>query len=304
MMFKKAVVTGGAGFIGSNLVDKLIDMNVEVIVLDDLSTGKKENINSKAKFINCDISIVPQSLLTSYIEGADVVFHLAALARVQPSIEDPLPYNSVNITGTLNILLAAHKTGVKRVVYSASSSAYGETEILPTPETAPTNPLSPYGLQKYVGEQYCKMFSEVYGLDTVSLRYFNVYGERMSLEGAYKLAIPIFANQMLEGKPLTINNDGEQRRDFTYVGDVINANILAATNPENLEGAVFNVGNGDNYSVNELADMLGGKKSYGNKVIEPFETLADNSKAKEVLNWNPKGNLPTWIKKYKKELGI
>tara|TARA_B100001778_G_scaffold332532_1_gene339049 strand:+ start:256 stop:1167 length:912 start_codon:yes stop_codon:yes gene_type:complete len=303
-MFKKAIVTGGAGFIGSNLVDKLIDMGVEVTILDDLSTGKKENINSKAKFINCDISIVPQSLLTSYIEGADVIFHLAALARVQPSIEDPLPYNSVNITGTLNILLAAHKTGVKRVVYSASSSAYGETEILPTPETAPTNPLSPYGLQKYVGEQYCKMFSQVYGLDTVSLRYFNVYGERMSLEGAYKLAIPIFANQMLEGKPLTINNDGEQRRDFTYVGDVINANILAATNPENLEGAVFNVGNGDNYSVNELADMLGGKKSYGNKVIEPFETLADNSKAKEVLNWNPKGNLPTWIKKYKKELGI
>jgi len=304
MMFKKAVVTGGAGFIGSNLVDKLIDMNVEVIVLDDLSTGKKENINSKAKFINCDISIVPQSLLTSYIEGADVVFHLAALARVQPSIEDPLPYNSVNITGTLNILLAAHKTGVKRVVYSASSSAYGETEILPTPETAPTNPLSPYGLQKYVGEQYCKMFSEVYGLDTVSLRYFNVYGERMSLEGAYKLAIPIFANQILNGKPLTINNDGEQRRDFTYVGDVVNANILAATNPEDLKGEAFNIGNGDNYSVNELADMLGGKKSYGNKVIEPFQTLADNSKALLILDWDPKGDLPTWIKKYKQELGI
>jgi len=301
---KKAIVTGGAGFIGSNLVDKLIEQGVEVTILDDLSTGKKENINPKAKFINCDISIVPQSLLTSYIEGADVVFHLAALARVQPSIEDPLPYNSVNITGTLNILLAAHKTGVKRVVYSASSSAYGETEILPTPETAPTNPLSPYGLQKYVGEQYCKMFSEVYGLDTVSLRYFNVYGERMSLEGAYKLAIPIFANQMLEGKPLTINNDGEQRRDFTYIEDVVNANILAATNSEDLKGEVFNIGNGDNYSVNELADMLGGEKSYGNKVIEPFQTLADNSKAALILNWEPKGSLPTWIKKYKKELGI
>ena len=303
-MFKKAIVTGGAGFIGSNLVDKLIDMDVEVTILDDLSTGKKENINSKAKFINCDISIVPQSLLTSYIDGADVIFHLAALARVQPSIEDPLPYNNANITGTLNILLAAHKVGAKRVVYSASSSAYGNATKFPTPEEHPTNPLSPYGLQKYVGEQYCKMFSQVYGLDTVSLRYFNVYGERMSLEGAYKLAIPIFAKQMLEGKPLTINNDGEQRRDFTYVGDVVNANILAATNPEDLKGEAFNIGNGDNYSVNELADMLGGEKSYGNKVIEPFETLADNSKAALMFNWEPKGNLPTWIKKYKKELGI
>ena len=301
---KKVVVTGGAGFIGSNLVDKLIDMDVEVTILDDLSTGKKENINSKAKFINCDISIVPQSLLTSYIDGADVIFHLAALARVQPSIEDPLPYNNANITGTLNILLAAYKIGVKRVIYSASSSAYGNATKFPTPEEHPTNPLSPYGLQKYVGEQYCKMFSQVYGLDTVSLRYFNVYGERMSLEGAYKLAIPIFANQMLEGKPLTINNDGEQRRDFTYVGDVVSANILAATNPEDLKGEVFNIGNGDNYSVNELADMLGGEKSYGNKVIEPFQTLADNSKASLILNWNPQGNLSSWIEKYKQELGI
>ena len=148
------------------------------------------------------------------------------------------------------------------------------------------------------------MFSEVYGLDTVSLRYFNVYGERMSLEGAYKLAIPIFANQILNGKPLTINNDGEQRRDFTYVGDVVNANILAATNPEDLKGEAFNIGNGDNYSVNELADMLGGEKSYGNKVIEPFQTLADNSKANLDLGWIPTGDLPTWIETYKKELGI
>jgi UDP-glucose 4-epimerase len=148
------------------------------------------------------------------------------------------------------------------------------------------------------------MFNEVYGLDTVSLRYFNVYGERMSLEGAYKLAIPIFAKQMLDGKPLTINNDGKQRRDFTYVGDVVNANILTAIHPEDLKGEAFNIGNGDNYSVNELADMLGGEKSYGNKVIEPFQTLADNSKALLMLDWDPKGNLKEWIKKYKKELGL
>ena len=148
------------------------------------------------------------------------------------------------------------------------------------------------------------MFSEVYGLDTVSLRYFNVYGERMNLEGAYCLVLGIFAQQMLEGKPLTINNDGEQRRDFTYVGDVVNANILAATHKELLKGDVFNIGNGDNFSVNEIADMLGGEKQYGNKVIEPFKTLADNSKALLMLNWDPKGDLPTWINNYKKELGI
>jgi UDP-glucose 4-epimerase len=193
---------------------------------------------------------------------------------------------------------------MKSVVYSASSSAYGETEIFPTPETAPTNPLSPYGLQKYVGEQYCKMFSEVYGLDTVSLRYFNVYGERMSLEGAYCLAMGIFAKQMLDKKPLTITNDGNQRRDFTYVGDVVNANILAATYYDQLSGDVFNIGNGNNFSINEVADLLGGEKTYGEKRIEPFETLADNSKAKLILGWEPKGNLSSWIKQYKKELGI
>jgi nucleoside-diphosphate-sugar epimerase len=256
---KKAIITGGAGFIGSNLADKLVDMGVEVHIIDDLSTGFEKNLNPKATFWK---------------------------------------------RGTLRMLKMAHNLGVKRFIYSASSSAYGNTTIFPTPETASTNPLSPYGLQKFVGEQYCKMFSEVYGLDTVSLRYFNIYGERMSLEGAYKLAIPIFANQILEGKPLTINNDGEQRRDFTYVGDAVNANILAATHPEQLNGDVFNIGNGNNYSVNELADMLGGEKSYGNKVIEPFQTLADNTKTKKTLNWDPQGDLPSWIKQYKQELGI
>jgi len=304
MMIKKAIVTGGAGFIGSNLVDKLIDMGVEVHIIDDLSTGFEKNINPKATFHKIDISTLNPDLAWYEFKDTDVVFHLAALARVQPSIENPIPFDSVNIGGTLRMLKLAHNLGVKRFVYSASSSCYGDATKFPTPEEHSTNPLSPYGLQKYVGEQYCKMFSEVYGLDTVSLRYFNVYGERMSLEGAYKLAIPIFANQILNGKPLTINNDGEQRRDFTYVGDVVNANILAATNPEDLKGEAFNIGNGDNYTVNELADMLGGKKSYGNKVIEPFQTLADNSKALLILDWDPKGDLPTWIKKYKQELGI
>ena len=292
---KKALVTGGAGFIGSNLVDKLIEQGIEVIILDNLSTGKQKNINPKAKFYNVDISKLTSDDYNLF-KGVDVVFHLAALARVS--------FNEVNINGTLNILLASHKMGVSRVVYSASSSCYGDATKFPTPEEHSTNPLSPYGLQKYVGEQYCKMFSEVYGLDTVSLRYFNVYGERMNLEGAYCLVLGIFAQKMLEGKPLTINNDGEQRRDFTYVGDVVNANILAATHQEQLSGDVFNIGNGKEFTVNEIADMLGGEKQYGNKVIEPFRTLADNSKADLILNWKPKGDLPSWVEKYKKELGI
>ena len=288
MMIKKAIVTGGAGFIGSNLVDKLIDMGVEVHIIDNLSTGFEKNINPKATFHKIDISTINPELAWYEFKNTDAIFHTAALARVQPSIKDPIPFDSVNVGGTLRMLKLAHNLGVKRFVYSASSSCYGNNKNFPTPETESTNPLSPYGLQKYIGEQYCKMFSEVYGLDTVSLRYFNVYGERMSLEGAYKLAIPIFANQILSGKPLTIHNDGEQRRDFTYVGDVVNANILAATNPEDLKGEAFNIGNGNNYSVNELADMLGGEKSYGNKVIEPFQTLADNSKALLILDFAPK----------------
>ena len=304
MKIKKAIVTGGAGFIGSNLVDKLIKEGVEVHVMDDLSTGKESNINPKAIFHKIDISKLEPLQNHWQLKDTDVIFHCAALARVQPSIEDPVPFDNVNVSGTLRMLMLAHRLGVKRFVYSASSSCYGNNETFPTPETESTNPLSPYGLQKYIGEQYCKMFSEVYGLDTVSLRYFNVYGERINLEGAYKLVIAIFAEQMLQGKPLTITNDGEQRRDFTYVGDVVNANILAATHSERLDGEVFNIGNGDNYSVNELADMFGGEKQYGVEVLEPFLTLADNTKAKEILGWEPTGDLKTWMKKYKQELGI
>ena len=301
---QKVVVTGGAGFIGSNLVDRLIDMGISVTVIDDLSTGKKENINPKAEFYECSLVDLNDVNAKTIFSDVDVVFHLAALARVQPSIEDPINFNKINVDGTVKVLYYANKAGVKRVVYSASSSCYGDATIVPTPETHPTNPLSPYGLQKYIGEQYCKMFSEVYDLDTCSLRYFNVYGERMALEGAYCLVMGIFAKQMLEGKPLTITNDGNQRRDFTYVQDVVDANILAATLEGKLKGVSFNIGNGKNYSVNEVADMLGGEKTYGETRLEPFETLADNFKAKSILGWNPKGDLKTWIKKYKKDLGI
>ena len=198
------------------------------------------------------------------------------------------------------MLFACHKAKVKRVIYSASSSAYGETTILPTSEIVPTNPLSPYGLQKLIGEQYCKLFSEIYNLETVSLRYFNVYGEKMPSEGAYLTVISIFDEQLKKGIPLTITNNGKQRRDFTYVGDIVEANILTATNKNVGKGEVFNIGNGNNYSVNEVADMMKGEKSYGIRVKEPFETLADNKKAQNILKWKPKGNLPKWLnQKYK-----
>tara|TARA_R110002012_G_scaffold265250_2_gene448636 strand:- start:109 stop:1017 length:909 start_codon:yes stop_codon:yes gene_type:complete len=294
---KKVAVVGGAGFIGSNLVDKLLEKNLEVTIIDNLSTGKKENINPKATFHNLDICGDSKDLVTA-LKGIDVVFHLAALARVQPSITDPVYFDKVNTNGTVNLLKSCVDAGVKKVIYSASSSCYGDATIFPTPETHPTNPLSPYGLQKYVGEQYCKMFSQVYDIDTVCLRYFNVYGERMNFEGAYKLVLAVFIDQYLQGKPLTITNTGEQRRDFTYVGDVVNANVLAAEclYHKELNGESFNIGNGDNFSVNEIADIFGGEKSYGIKVLEPFQTLADNSKAKDILGWNPKGDLKQWIK--------
>ena len=301
----KYVVVGGAGFIGSNIVDKLVEQNHEVVVIDNLSTGKRENINPKVQLEYMDISDPKQDKnMTEVMKGADSVFLLAAKARVQPSIENPVEYETNNTIGTLNVLKCASDAGVRRVVYSASSSAYGNTEKLPSKETDPINPMSPYGAQKYYGEVMCKMFSEVYGLETVSLRYFNIYGERQNVGGAYAMVIGIFVDQLLNGKPMTIRGNGEQRRDFTYVGDVVNANILASQSEKVGKGEVINIGNGDNRSINEIADMIGDNKVNVAPVIEPPETLADNSLAEELLGWKPKGNIDTWIPKYKKEMGL
>lgn len=301
----KYIVTGGAGFIGSNLVDSLVDGDHEVIVIDNFSTGKEDNLNSKAQLLICDISHKDSiTTMTKAMKGADTVFHLAALSRVQPSIENPHEFNKVNVNGTLHILTAAKEAGVRRVVYSASSSAYGDATIFPTPENHPTDPLSPYGLQKLIGEQYCRVFYHCYGLETVSLRYFNVFGERQSLDGAYKLVMGIFAGQRLKGKPLTITGDGEQRRDFTYVGDVVKANVLASSSSLVGKGESINIGNGDNRSVNEIADLIGGPKEYIEKRLEPQQTLADNTKAQELLDWNPTTTVEDWIPKYKKQIGI
>jgi UDP-glucose 4-epimerase len=305
----KYVVTGGAGFIGSNLVDELIKQKHEVIVIDNLSTGSEENLNPKARFLQADLvgcgkAGPNREKVSKYILGSDAVFHLAALARVQPSIKDPEGFNKANVNGTLNMLSMARDIGIKRFIYSASSSAYGNAEIIPTPETAPTDPLSPYGLQKQIGEQYCRVFYHCYGMETVSLRYFNVFGERQPLSGAYCLVMGVFAQQRLNKEPMTINGDGEQRRDFTYVGDVVKANILAANSNNVGKGEVINIGNGDNRSVNQLADLIGGPRVYLDPVIEPKETLADNTKAKELLGWRPSTTLEDWIPKYKKDIGL
>ena len=301
---EKVVVTGGAGFIGSHLVDKLIEQGKEVHIFDDMSMGSEENINPKAHFHKIDISTMGPRTLAKFMEGVDTVFHVASKTRVQPSIKYPSLYHRVNVTGTVNMLVASVKAGVKRFVYSASSSAYGESDIMPLVETMPTNPMSPYGLSKLMGEEYCKLFTTQYGLETISLRYFNVYGERQNIDGGYCLVMGIFAKQKKNGEPLTIVGDGEQRRDFTFVGDVVNANILAATSDKVGAGEVINVGNGDNRSVNQIADMIGGGKMYIPTRVEPKETLANIQKGKELLNWEPTQNIEEWMPKYKKSLGI
>ena len=303
----KCMVIGGAGFIGSNLVDRLVDDGYDVKIVDNLSTGKEENINPNAKFFNKDITDINKMWpyqVDEMFGDVDIVFHLAAKARVQPSIESPVEYNNVNVSGLLNVLDACVKYKVKRFVYSSSSSVYGNVEKFPTDEETELNPLSPYALQKLIGEQYCKLFSELYDMETVSLRYFNVYGDSMSLEGAYKLVIPIFTEQILNGEPMTINGDGEQKRDFTYVGDVVQANISAGTLDRKFNGDVFNIGHGDNRTVNQIADYIGGDRVHRDPVIEPKATLANNKKAKDILNFNPSKNIEDWIPSWKKDMGL
>ena len=300
----RCLVTGGAGFIGSNLVNELIGDGHEVVIIDNLSTGKEENINPKAEFHNIDICDMYVKGLCSMFEGVEVVFHTAAKARVQPSIDNPIDFNNVNVGGTLNMLQACVDYGVNRFVFSSSSSVYGETEDLPTSEFSKTNPMSPYALQKLIGEQYCKLFSKLHDLETVCLRYFNVYGDRMSTDGAYKLVIPIFTEQRLNGEPMTIRGDGEQRRDFTYVGDVVDANIRVGFYEHPIWAKVYNVGNGDNRSVNQIADMIGGNRVNIETVVEPRETLAANINIKNQMNWKPTMKIEDWIKTYKEKMGL
>lgn len=294
----KYLVTGGAGFIGSNLVDYLCRIGHEVIVIDNLSSGKKEYINPNAKFYQRDLSVRDYDDL---FEGVSVVFHLAAKAEVDPSIENPLPFHNTNINGTLNVLMACREYKVKRIVYSASSSCYGTPTEIPTTEQAEINPMSPYALQKLTGEEYCKLFSKLYGLESVCLRYFNVYGPRQRDEGAYSLVTGIFMRQHNNGESLTVTGDGEQKRDFVSVHDVVEANVLASYSDKVGQGESINIGNGEAITINELAKSISDDIVYVEKRYEPDITLADISKAKKLLKWKPIVSFKAWITDYRRK---
>ncbi len=281
------LVTGGAGFIASHIVDALIAQGHEVRVIDNFFSGKKENINPKAEFHNADIRNF--NAIRPHFEGIDGVFHAAAQARIQPSIVDPKTCFDVNVNGTLNVLLAAKDAGVKRLVYSASSSAYGLKNPMPLQEEMMPDPLNPYAASKYFGEVMCKTFAGLYGLETVSLRYFNVYGARQLAEGAYATVVGIFLLQKKNGETLTIVPGGHQRRDFTNVKDVVAANLLAMGSSKVGKGEVINIGTGKNHSVLEVAALIGGEMEFIEpRLAEAKETLADISRAKELLGWEPK----------------
>ncbi len=299
---KKAVVTGGAGFVGSHVVDALIKEGFAVSVIDDLSGGKRDNVHKDATLHVVDVR--DSKAIAPIIAGREFVFHLAALPRVQYSIEYPEETNSVNVGGTLAVLKASKDAGVKRVVYAASSSAYGNQETLPLSEDVPPQPLSPYALQKYVGELYCRVFSEVYGLSTVSLRFFNVYGSRLDPEGAYALVIGKFLKQKKDGVPLTITGDGQQTRDFTHVQDIVRGMILAARSEHVGKGEVINLGRGQEVSVNALAELIGGTTVHIEPRLEPRHTRADITRAKEFLNWTPEVSLEEGVAELKKLFGV
>jgi len=298
----KVIVTGGAGFIGSNLVNALVKKDFDVHIIDNLCAGKKELVNPKAILHVLDIRDLEK--IKPVFKDAQFVFHLAALPRVQYSIENPVETSEVNVIGTLNVLIASKEAGVKKVIYTASSSAYGDQPIMPLREDMPAMPKSPYGLQKYIGELYCKTWSSVYDLPTVCLRYFNVYGPNLNPDGAYALVIGKFLKMRKEGKPLTLTGDGKQTRDFTHVYDVVNANILAMEHDEVGGGEVFNIGAGKNVSIKSLAEMIGGPIEYLPARLEPHDTLADNSKAKRMLGWEPKVSFEDGIAELKKIFGI
>lgn len=291
----KCLVTGGAGFIGSNLVDALIKKGHEVSVIDNLSTGKRENLNDKAVFFEEDLLNFEK--IKSFFGGVDYVFHEAALPRIPLSIERPIETNDINIKATLHVLLAARDARVKRVIYASSSSALGGNAVLPMKEDGLCNPLNPYALQKYVGELYCKIATAIYGLPTISLRYFNVYGPRQPREGAYSPVIGVFLTQKKAGQPMTITGDGEQMRDFTHVFDVARANILGMESDKVGKGEVINIGAGENHSVNEIAEMIGGESAHiAARPGEMRDTLADTSRARELLGWQPQIKLQDGIR--------
>jgi UDP-glucose 4-epimerase len=292
------LVTGGAGFIGSNVALALVERGDSVRVLDDYSTGKPENLAGVADQIAIiKGSVADEALVRRAVEGVDYVLHQGALASVPRSVEDPMSSNLANVTGTLTLLMAARDAKVKRVVYAASSSAYGDQPAMPKVESMPPSPMSPYAVSKLAGEYYCQAFTDCYGLETVSLRYFNVYGPRQDPQGAYAAVIPKFITAMLAGERPTIFGDGEQSRDFTYVDDAVAVNLLACTAP-NASGQVVNVACGERYSLNQLVALL--NRILGTS-IQPIyaaarpgdikHSLADISAARTLLGYEPRWSL-------------
>jgi len=283
----KCVVSGGAGFIGSHLVEELLNNNNEVIVLDNLSTGRIENlshIKKKYNFIKCDLS--KKDKWQNLFKNQDYVFHLAGLADVVPSITNPELYFESNVVGTYNILEASKNHGIKKFIYSASSSCYGVPSKYPTSENEICKPQYPYALTKYMGEQMVMHWSEIYKLSSISLRFFNVYGPRSRTSGTYGAVFGVFLKQKIEQKPFTVVGNGEQTRDFTYINDVVRALIKAANS--NLKSEIINIGSDDTYSINYLIKLLGGEKIFiPKRPGEPDCTWADITKAKNLLNWSP-----------------
>ena len=288
---KRVVVTGGAGFIGSHLVDRLLADGHEVAVFDDFSTGRPENLAHLAGRSNLKVHRVDvnnHDVILPMLNGVDWVFHMAALADIVPSVQHPLRYHRANVDGTISLLEASRKAGVRRFIYTASSSCYGIPDAYPTPESAPIRPQYPYALTKYLGEQIVMHWHDVYALPVVSLRLFNVYGPRSRTSGTYGAVFGVFLAQKLAGKPLTIVGDGNQTRDFTFVTDVVNAFVTAAASK--ISGEIFNVGSGNTYSVNRLVELLGAGQATNipKRPGEPERTFADTSKIQRTLGWKPK----------------
>ena len=285
----RSLVTGGCGFIGSHLVDLLLDQGHDVVVLDNMSTGRRENLShvpSDARLTIIEGSVQDEQTVAGAMNGCEYVFHLAALADIVPSIVNPLGYFSANVDGTLIVLDVARRQGITKLVYAASSSCYGIPDTYPTPETAEIRPQYPYAFTKWAGEQTALHWSQVYGLPFVALRLFNVYGPRSRTSGTYGAVFGVFLAQKLAGAPMTIVGDGNQTRDFTYVTDVARAFLAAALSDASGQG--FNVGSGGTYSINSLVEMLGGPSSYiPKRPGEPECTFADTTRISEVLGWAP-----------------
>ena len=293
----KSLVTGGAGFIGSNLVDQLLKIGHDVVCIDNEFSDIHDQFYWNDKAENHLLDIRDYENTRPLYEGVDYVFHIAAEARIQPSILNPIEAVSINSVGTCTVLQCAREAGVKRVMYSSTSSGYGMNDY-PNVETQPDDCLNPYAVSKVNGEKLCTMYTNLFDVPTVVFRYFNVYGERQPIRGQYAPVVGIFLRQLAAEEPLTIVGDGEQRRDFTYVGDIVNANIMAAiSNPDDdAFGQVYNVGTGSNYSVNEIAAMVSKNTVYlPPRIGESRVTLANNEKIEKTFGWRPQVKIEDWI---------